>query len=327
MILRNKRILFIEPKFFNYDKAIKKELIEQGADVDSISYYKDSVLFRATRYFPSIQGWLMNQYFLKQYRHLKSTKYDFIFAIRGGKLTPKTIQEIQAKSPNATSILYLWDSIVENPYVRKIIPLFQKIMSFDQKDCKKFGFNYLPLFYTKDFESKKQKTEKIFKYDIVFIGRDHSDRYDILKKLKKECERLDLKPHFFLYTSRLGFIKRKLLGILKGKKISRFEFEFTPISHAEISKIYARAKSVVDIELSIQSGLTMRTFELLASETKMITTNQNIKDLELYNPANIHIIDRESPKLDKQFFANDFIHDGRIRKYSLENWIKNIFVN
>ena len=71
-------------------------------------------------------------------------------------------------------------------------------------------------------------------------------------------------------------------------------------------------------------GLTMRTIELLGLQKKIITTNIDIVNYDFYNPVNILIIDRDSPKINKEFFTTPFtpIPQEIVSKYIISNWLK-----
>lgn len=323
--LLGKRILFIEPNFFNYGKTIRNELIKHGAEVDSIFFNNNNLLFKFGKYSRLMNKFLSNKLLLSGYKKNQNKEYDFIFAIRGGSISPKSINKIKKRNPQAKTILYLWDSIKENPLVNEILPCFNVVISFDPLDCERYGFIYQPLFFTDEFDSTIQDINKKYKYDLTFIGIDHSDRYQILKKLKNDAEEQNLNVLLYLYTTKLGFYKRKLLHSKNYQGINKNDFQFKMLTTKEIATIYDNSKCVIDIELDVQSGMTMRTFELLAAKKKMITTNQNIKNFELFSENNILVIDRKNPKIEKTFFESVFIYNDKIKKYSLKNWVQNIF--
>jgi hypothetical protein len=325
--LEGKRILFIEPNFFGYEKAIYKELIRQGADVHIISTTKDNILWRISRYIKPIRSFFENRQFIKSFSSIQINYFDYVFIIRGGLIRVENLELLLNKFPKAFTILYLWDSIKENPSVFNLVPLFNKIFSFDQKDCENYGFDFLPLFYTSDFWRTEENPKQIYKFDIAFVGRDHSDRFSIIQKLNIQAKNLNLNIFTYLFTTQLGFFKRKFFSKGNYPNLTKKDFRFEKINLSNIAKIYEQSMAILDIELNIQSGLTMRTFELIASRKKMITTNKNIKEFKLYNKNNILIIDRKNPYLDLSFFDLPFVYDSRINEYSLENWIKNIFVS
>ena len=95
----------------------------------------------------------------------------------------------------------------------------------------------------------------------------------------------------------------------------------------EILEIYKQSFAVLDIELNIQNGLTMRTFEALGSGKKIITTNTEIKKYPFYNENNVFVIDRENIVLQKTFFDSPFIQLDSVlyENMSITGWLKAIF--
>ena len=68
----------------------------------------------------------------------------------------------------------------------------------------------------------------------------------------------------------------------------------------------------------------MRVYESLAMRKKLITTNSDIVNYNLYNPNTILIIDRENPILNLSFFETNFqpINEEIMHEYSIESWLK-----
>ena len=112
-----------------------------------------------------------------------------------------------------------------------------------------------------------------------------------------------------------GVVKFKDLGYLKTYSVGM----------DEILNVYKESLATLDIELTIQYGLTMRTFEALGAGLKLITTNKNIKDEPFYNDQNITILDRNHLHIDLDFFKNDFQSDLAFERYLFENWFNNVF--
>ena len=85
-------------------------------------------------------------------------------------------------------------------------------------------------------------------------------------------------------------------------------------------------KVIVDIQSPLQTGLTMRTLEMVGLKKKLITTNIDIVNYDFYNPNNIMVISRDNPKLDKRFFESDYVDipSEIYQKYSITSWILDI---
>ncbi|MGE4514729.1 MAG: hypothetical protein AB7E26_13095, partial [Chryseobacterium sp.] len=76
-----------------------------------------------------------------------------------------------------------------------------------------------------------------------------------------------------------------------------------------------------------QNGLTIRTFEVLASGKKLITTNSDITNYPFYSPENILVIDRENIQMNPEFFKIDFkkLNQDVLYKMSLDSFIECLF--
>ena len=105
------------------------------------------------------------------------------------------------------------------------------------------------------------------------------------------------------------------------------EFHYEPLSNKDILHIIEQSRIVIDIQHPKQTGLTMRTIEMLGAKRKLITTNADVKLYDFYRPENISVIDRKSPKLDEVFLKSNYvsIDEGIYRKYSIDNWLDNVF--
>ena len=70
----------------------------------------------------------------------------------------------------------------------------------------------------------------------------------------------------------------------------------------------------------------MRTFEVLGSGRKLITTNKNIIKEPFYDEEYIYVLDPQKPLINKKFFDNDYKNIPKvIDNYHIDNWVHNIF--
>ena len=247
--------------------------------------------------------------------------YDIVFVIRGGILSSTVMDKIKQNIPNAKYVMYQWDSNRQSKY-ENIIKYFDVVKTFDMEDSDKYELEYLPLFYSRQYdELKNNKNNKQF--DIVFFGAYHSDRLDIIKKTINFCDKNNLTFNHHLYITKMGLFRQLVLGNIKFKDLKLFK-TYT-VNIPEIIDVYSKSFSVLDIELNIQNGLTMRTFETLGAGLELITTNKNIQNEPFYNQQNVMIIDRLNYQVDLNFFKIDFFDDGDFTKYSLRNWFNSLF--
>jgi len=326
-VLKNKRILFIGPRFFGYEKEIRNNLIDFGAEVDFYDDRPANDFF--TKLFIRINFQYLVQLKITKYyqlilRKINSKSYDYIFIISPEVLNRNRLQKIQRTQTHSKTILYMWDSF-KNKDTIDMLSLFDKIITFDNIDAEKYNLEFLPLFYIKDYE--KIENLDTYTYAVSFIGTAHSDRYKIVKSVEQQVKNSDLNIFSFFYLpSSIIFWIRKLF-ILKYNYGPIEDFSFSSLTQSEIISIVGNSKAVLDINHPLQDGLTSRSIEALGANRKLITTNPNIKKYDFYNANNIAVIDRDNPILHEDFFNTNYVQP-RIKvyeKYALKNWLKTIF--
>jgi hypothetical protein len=186
-------------------------------------------------------------------------------------------------------------------------------------------FFFRPLFFSSGIQKWKKPYDQI---DISFIGSGHSDRARIIENIKKQCIELKMSYFFYLYLqSKFIYYFHKITN-KHFRKIKKICFCFKHIDYDEYIKISESSKAIIDIEHPGQKGLTMRTFEVLGKEKKLITTNKNIRTYDFYNASNILVIDRYHPVIDKNFINGDYqpLPANIYYKYSIDGWLEDIFI-
>ncbi|NQN59540.1 lipopolysaccharide biosynthesis protein [Streptococcus suis] len=325
--LKGKRILFIALP--GYSKGMKEKMEDMGAEVIHINDKpKDTFLGKALgRLALGFYENIINDYYAAELSKIREKNFDYILVIRG-EYTPKdSLERMRSYFPTAKMVLYMWDSLVNNKFIRAKWEYYDKVYTFDRIDYlnHKESIDFLPLFYYEDYLPKNIGITG-YKYDMSFIGTGHEDRVKIVKALTHQLE--NKQRNVFSYF----FIPHKLVYYLNKIKNPHFKYvqmedvEFKQLPFEKLYEIYSQSKCVVDIESSKQNGLTMRTIEMIGLEKKLITTNKDIVHYDFFNPANIMILDRNDPVIDLEFIDKPYIPlDEKIRtKYSLHDWILNV---
>ncbi|MGL5797842.1 MAG: hypothetical protein ACRCYT_06505, partial [Cetobacterium sp.] len=140
------------------------------------------------------------------------------------------------------------------------------------------------------------------------------------KKFREYCINNSLKYDFKL------FLKRKnLKDIYDIKDILSFQ----KLTYKENIENVKKSKVVVELNYFTQNGLTLRTFECIGAETKLVTENKDICNYDFYNSDNIYILkdEKDIENIPVSFFEKPYIKiDENIKeKYSLDGFIKEIF--
>ncbi len=108
--------------------------------------------------------------------------------------------------------------------------------------------------------------------------------------------------------------------------MARFkDFDYNYLSQSMIIDIVNRSNCVLDINMLNQDGLTIRTFETLASGRKLLTTNKYIKEMSFFNEQIISVFDREKLDIDLDFIKDKKELSLDLSEFSLESWVFKIF--
>lgn len=323
-VLQGKRVLFFSWPFYEYPGKIKKKLEEMGADV---TYYSSAPTdnFLKVRFLERFES-LKKRYFKDIINEISHHSYDFVFMINAAIFTEYFLQDLQMICKDSCKILYSWDSLAVYPSVQKLHKYFDYVYSFDSNDVKNNDYMiFLPLFFCDDMY--EEITVQNLKYDLSFIGFGHTERYNFINVIKNFAEKNGFTHYFRLYLpSKIHFFRGKYIKkLFKTAKIS--DFVYKPISLEMTKKIIHESKIVVDIELSNQSGLTMRTIETHGMRKKLITTNKNILNYDFYDPQNICVVDRKMPVISPEFVTSSYkaLPENLYNKYALSSWLRVIF--
>ncbi|MGG7619619.1 lipopolysaccharide biosynthesis protein [Bacillus coreaensis] len=327
LLLKDKKILFLCPLFFNYHKKLMAAMERMGADVDFFDERPSNTVF--SKALLRINRNLVTGQIQKHYQgissRIKGKAYDHIFICQAEATPIHFLKEVKERNPEARMVLMLWDSVANKVNTLEKLDLFDEVFSFDHHDCDKFGLTFRPLFFDVEYEEIANDQHTLV-YDLFFVGTVHSDRYKILKEVKNQFERNHLKVFYYMYLpSKLMYYQRKYLtNDFDGSNMS--EFSFVGLPSDQLTAKLKQSKAVVDIQHPKQSGLTMRTIEMLGANKKMITTNKEIQKYDFYHPNNICVVDRNHVEVPTEFMIAPYVPvEEKIKeRYSIEYFIKDL---
>lgn len=323
--LQGKRILFFTASFLGFQYDIKNALELMGAEVDWFDErVSDNTLIKAiVRVKRDALAIKINSYYDNIIIKTKNVHYDYIFFVNIEAATRNIIEKLKRHQPNAKFILYEWDSIDNNHNAKDLLDLFDESWTFDKKDSEKYKMNFLPLFYNNEYV--KINKHKNYKYEVMFVGTTHSNRYQFAKSIEDQID--GEKYNWFYFPSRLLYIKMWLQDKYFRKHSRMSEFRFKVLPKKELLSIIESSKIMIDAQHPKQTGLTMRTLEALGARRKLITTNSKVKEYDFYNSSNILVVDRNNPEIPKSFVDCEYedLPFNIYNKYSLNSWLKNIF--
>lgn len=322
--LKNKKILFIAPIFYDYHKIIKLELESFGAKVYYFPEREHSYKFTViSNFFPSRLNKLQEKHYADILAKTKDIAFDYLFIIKGYKLPENFLIEFRKLHHDAKTMMYQWDSEINNKYVH-LIKRFDKVFSFDRNDVSNFpDLRYLPLFYTEDIKKWRQLNEQNKETnDILYFGFYQKRRYEVMKEAMSFAKENNIKLKTFLYVPLSNYIKERFL---KNNKIDLKFISFKPLKRNEYLKLLFDSKVVFDTSSINQTGLSMRVIETIGAGKKLITYNKYIKDEDVYNPDEHLIFDGNSYE-DILSFINK-PSSPNYGNYFLTDWLRAIFSN
>ena len=317
-----KNILLFMTDFYGYNSDIIHEIEKQNC---TVKWYQDKVNFSfferlLSKIFKNYKRKKFNKYFFEIIQKEKDNLYDEILIVFGAGFMDATHLSILKNTfLNAKIVYYAWDSVANFPSIKSLFEGADIAYSFDKNDCLQYGVKFLPLFYVED-----NNVPKNVKWDVSTIMSFYNKKSLDLKKLFNILPN-DLKKFFYLrLRSKEYFFYMKFVHP-DNFNLFRKYFAFNSLDRNECLSIINESIAVVDCPIPNQNGLTMRTFETLAMNTKLITSNINVREYDFYTPNNIYVVDSNSGEIPMSFFTTPFDMDFKIStKYHIKNFIKEL---
>lgn len=312
------KLLFLAPKFFNYEEIIIQEL-SKSFEVDYYNNEEEAELYRKLwtssllcrvirKIIPGIKNKkrisIENNIFEKiKGNSIFSKKYEYILCIKGDIFPDKAYQLLKENNKNSIFILYQWDDLkllVKNTYFN----YFNKIFSYNLSDCKKNKYIYLPMFLQKSITYNDGEK----KYDIAIVGTAHKSRLKIIKRIYKK------------YKNKYVF---KIYLFSKFEHNESFIYN-QPLLYDQYIEILMKSKAVLDIPLPKQTGPTTRIYDAMMSKTKVITTNRKLKKYNFVQSGNVYVINKLFPVINEKMFYLPY-NIEEIKPLFIHDWCKKIF--
>jgi hypothetical protein len=291
-----KRCLLIVPRsFYSYSSYIQKQLSSLGYDVTtSNDEYPENVLGKIMgKLHIPILKLITEKVITKGF--LNENKYDIILIVKGRGMSKGLIEKLNKISPKIVG--YNFDSFEYNKAPLKWLKYITKYCTFDYRDAEKYNLSIVELFSS----LPENQIPIIFKYDVSAIVRNHSKR---LKYIDTVFSYLPVENKFIyifeqnIFTFILNFLRNPVL-YLKYKKLIYFK----PLPYQHYTTILEASNFTVDFAHPNQSGITIRCFEALSAQTKIITNNPFVLRNKHFNDLNTIVFNNTSSPylLKKQF--------------------------
>ena len=179
------------------------------------------------------------------------------------------------------------------------------IYHFDFLEAKELGLKHNSSFYSKhmNFSSSEPKTD-------LFFGATNNGRKERAESYKQEFIKRDVTTNYFILPHR-------------GNEQPGY------LTYEEYLKKTGESRGILELLREGQQGVTLRTFESMYFQKKLVTDNQAIAHYHFYRPENIFLLrERDLDEL-PEFLHTPFkpIPSELLEFYDAENWAKRFITN
>lgn len=210
------------------------------------------------------------------------------------------LRKVQSKHPNIKYALLFFDTYNAKDYVNELeFDFFNKILSFDLEDCKKYGFTYIQQGQVFS-KPKGMKNDEQKRTDLFFVGMG-AGRVDVLNDIVRKIDGyVNYKIHICAVSREKQLIDTKI-------------FYNQTIPYSEELQYIFNTNTVLDVVKQGQSGITLRICEALLFNKKILTNNQSIREMPFYDSRFIKVFN------DISDIDISFIKDNAPVKYNIES--------
>lgn len=203
--------------------------------------------------------------------------------------------------PESKCVLFLQDvvkSLHTNYPIKQIKNDFDLVVSYDKKNCEKYGFVYHPTVLS---PIKVNENDNIENSDVYFVGQDKG-RLSLLVNIYKTLTSNGLKCDFYV------------VGVPLGKRISCDSIHYIDKSFSYYQNLQHVVKSKCLLELMQDDavGYTFRTWEAITYSKFLLTNNAEIVNSPFFEE------DKIFPFVSKDSISSrycEFIKNGSCAEY------------
>lgn len=229
--------------------------------------------------------------------------------IRESIITRKYLLWLQRKFPDAQINFMYCNMIGKARHIfPKDVPNGISVWTYDRYDSQKYN---IKLTQVSAYFPSYVRNNKQIKYDVLFVGRDKG-RGEMLLRLED-------------YLKSQGLVT-KFVIVANGKFSKKKSYYQEEVVYEQIVQWVAQSRSVLNVALENQHGITVRDLECLFNKKKLITTNKHITKAKFYNPNNIFVLREDNWGELPVFIRNYYDDSGSVNwdDYSVEAMLREI---
>lgn len=205
-------------------------------------------------------------------RFLAGRRYDLVVIIKGRGIGPELVADLKRHAGRVVG--YHFDALVYDRATRRWAPGTDRVSTFDYRDAEELGWPLVELFSAE----APPEGEQPIAIGFSAIMRNHSNRLAYLDEVVRALEIRPEESFFYVFEQDVrslafNFLKQPALYWRWRRHIHR-----VPLPYADYRRVLATSDFTIDYAHDKQTGLTMRSFEALASGAKLITNNARVHD-------------------------------------------------
>lgn len=201
-------------------------------------------------------------------------------------------QYLRKKYPGCKIVCRFEDIIEKMAYenIEDYRDAFDYLQSFDESDAKKHNVDYFPSWYD---SIEVIDSDTIRCSDVFFVGRA-KERFDILIQIYDYLESRGIECLFFL------------VDVPEEKRVHRKNIIYSGyIPYYNVLQMVKKTKCLLEIPQEFGTSETLRVYEAITYNKKLITNNMHIKNKDYYSEQAI-LCFRELDDIDISFINADF---------------------
>ena len=191
-------------------------------------------------------------------------------------------------------------------YIKKF--KFDLVYTMDMEDAKKYGWIYTNSLYSKNIIPE----HSVEQYDLYFVGED-----------KGRCDKLE---EIYTKLTEKGLICLFKIINNKKKKMDNGNLHFLHdrIDYDEILNDISKSKGILELVQEGQDGMTMRPYEALFYNKRLLTNNPNNIDAEFFDNRFMKVFSDIDQSVVDFLKSKETVNYNYNDQYSPIKWLKRI---
>jgi hypothetical protein len=265
-----RRCLLLFPKtFYSFAKVLAGGLEQRGYEVVTANEeYPENVFGKILGKLGlhGLLAWTTERAISR--RFLAGRNYELAVIVKGRGLGRRLIERL--RSSGTRVVAYNFDSFGYNPAPLRWYKDVDRYATFDYADAETYGLPRVDLFSS----LPEAAGPKEIRYDVSAILRNHSDRLQYLDSILRALE--PQRTFLFVFEQNVFTF---VLNILRSPRLyAKYwrHISFKPLPYAQYAAVLRSSEYTVDYAHPQQTGITIRCFESLSAQTKVITNNPSV---------------------------------------------------